>query len=85
MISSVLHGALVSASAIAGLFFLRFWRTTADRLFLAFALAFWMMSLQWLVAGLMGVQDESRHFLFLLRLAAFVLILVAVWDKNRTR
>ena len=85
MAQAFLYGALFSAAAVAGLFFLRFWRTTADRLFLAFALAFWMMALQWLGVGLMGVQDESRHYFFLVRLAAFVLILVAVWDKNRSR
>jgi hypothetical protein len=80
-----LYGALASTAAVAGLFFFRFWRTSAERLFLAFALAFWMLSLQWTGVGLLGVEDESRHFLYLLRLAAFVLILFAVWDKNRSR
>jgi hypothetical protein len=85
MIQVFLQGALASAAAIAGLFFFRFWRTAGDRLFLAFAAAFWLLALQWGLVGMLGVPDESRHFLYLLRLLAFVLIVVAVLEKNRSR
>ena len=41
-------GALVMACFVAGLFFLRFWRKTRDRLFMIFAIAFWLMGVNWL-------------------------------------
>jgi hypothetical protein len=75
-------GVMVAALAIA-LFFVRSWRRTRDRFFLLFALAFAIMSAErW---GLLFVRPEHelRHSVYLLRLAAFSLILVAVIDKNR--
>ena len=85
MSADFLWGALAMGGSIAGLFFLRFWRNTRERLFLAFCAAFWMMALQWTALAVLDVADERRHLLYLLRLAAFVIILVAVLDKNRTR
>jgi hypothetical protein len=79
---SVALGALVMASAVAGLFFLRFWRETRDRLFAMFALAFWVLGVNWLGLAL-SEQPETRTFFYVLRLLAFVLILVAIVDKNR--
>jgi hypothetical protein len=78
-----LWGALAMAGAVAGLFFLRFWTMTRDRFFLTFALAFWVLSAQWVGLAVLDVADESRHYLFMVRLAAFVLILLAIADKNR--
>ena len=75
-------GAIAMGFAIAGLFFLRFWRRTGDRFFLAFAGAFWLMMLQ--SATVLGnIPDESRNWTYLLRLAAFILIIVAIVLKNR--
>jgi hypothetical protein len=75
-------GAIAMSFAIAGLFFLRFWRRTGDRLFLAFAGAFWLMMLQGITV-LDDLGDESRSWTYLLRLAAFTLIIVAIVLKNR--
>lgn len=69
----------------AGVFFLRFWRSTHDRFFLLFACAFWVLSLNWTALVILRPAEEARHFVYLFRLAAFGLILAAVWDKNRTR
>ena len=76
-------GALVMACAAAGLFFLRFWRKTRDRLFLIFAFAFWLMGLNWLLLAFWRPDDEMRPALYLVRLLAFVLILYAIIEKNR--
>jgi hypothetical protein len=76
-------GALAAASGIAGLFFLKFWRLSGDRLFAFFAVAFWLLGLTWIVLGVGNVAVESRHHVYLIRLAAFLLIIVAVIDKNR--
>jgi hypothetical protein len=78
-------GVNTALAAVAGLFFFRFWRQTSDRLFAAFALAFWLLSLQWLCLALTSPDYEFRPLLFGIRLIAFVLILVAVVEKNRTK
>lgn len=80
-----LHGALTMGYFVAGLFFLRFWRDTRDRLFGLFAAAFWLLALQrWLISGIANTEDERVHF-YVIRLAAYLLILGAMIDKNRGR
>jgi hypothetical protein len=78
-------GALVMASGVSGLFFLRFWRKTHERLFAIFAIAFWLLGVNWLFLAFTQQGDERRMIFYLLRVAAFTLILYAIWDKNRTR
>jgi hypothetical protein len=82
---SMMSGATVMACFVAGLFFLRFWRTTRDRLFLLFAIAFWMMALHWTGLALTSPDYEFRPLLYGVRLASFVVILLAIADKNRLR
>jgi hypothetical protein len=84
-LNQFMWGALVLASGAAGLFFLRFWRKTRDRLFAIFALAFWILGLHWLVLALTPGMDEVHVVLYTIRLLAFLLILFAIVDKNRTR
>lgn len=78
-----LSGAVTFGFAVAGLFFLRFWRRTHDELFLIFAIAFWMLGLCQALLALTNIPLEERSWLYLIRLAAFVLILIAIWRKNR--
>lgn len=78
-----LNGVSACASWAAGVFFLRYWRETGDRFFALFAGAFWFLSLHWFAVAATHPATETRHLFFLLRLAAFMLILAAVWDKNR--
>jgi hypothetical protein len=75
-----LLGAVTLACLIAGLFFLRFWRLSRDRLFLIFCAAFWILALNWTVHALHGPFSE---YLYVLRFLAFGLIAVAIVDKNR--
>jgi len=84
MINEFLTGASAMACVVAGLFFLRFWRRTRDRLFLIFSVAFWILGLNWTALGFIE-QDEVKTVLYMVRLLAFVLILLAILDKNRTR
>jgi uncharacterized membrane protein len=69
---------------VAGLFFLRFWRKTHDRFFAFFAASFFLMALHRVVMLLLKSM-ESEHLVgpYLIRLLSFVLILVAIVDKNR--
>jgi hypothetical protein len=78
-----LSGAVTMGFFVAGLFFLRFWKRTGDGLFLAFALAFLLLSLAQALLALADVPVEERSFLYLIRLAAFALILAAIWRKNQ--
>jgi hypothetical protein len=81
--SPLFWGALALACWVAGLFFAKFWRVSRDRLFGLFALAFWTLALHWMLLGIFSPPVETRHYLYLLRLAAFILIIVAIADKNR--
>lgn len=78
----ILSGALAMGLAVAGLFFLRFWRDTGDRLFALFATAFFLMAANRVELGLLeGLAGREQHYW--VRFAAFALILVAILDKNR--
>ena len=83
MLVAFLSGAVTFGFLLAGLFFLRFWKRTRDALFLAFALAFWLLGLNQGLIALTDIPVEERSWLYLLRLAAFGLILVSIWMKNR--
>jgi hypothetical protein len=78
-----LSGAITAGFLIAGFFFLRFWKRTRETLFLAFAAAFWLLGLGQALLTLSATPVEERSWLYLLRLAAFSLILVSIWKKNR--
>lgn len=78
-----LSGAVTFGFLVAGLFFLRFWKRTHDGLFVAFALAFWLLGLTQALLAFTEIPVEERSWLFLLRLAAFLLILISIWRKNR--
>ena len=76
-------GANCALSAVAALFFLRFWRQTGDRLFAAFSIAFGLLSAHWLALALTSPDQEFRPLLYGLRLFAFTLLSVAIVEKNR--
>lgn len=78
-----LSGAITMGFLVAGFFFLRFWKRTREPLFLAFAAAFWLLGLAQALLTFTDIPVEERSWLFLLRLAAFSLILVSIWRKNR--
>jgi len=84
-INQFVLGGAVFACLAAGLFFLRFWRKTHDRLFLIFAIAFWTLALNWMALAFTPEQDEARTLLYIVRLLAFLLILYGIVDKNRSR
>lgn len=79
-----LAGMTSALCLVAGLFFLRFWRKTHDRFFAFFSASFFLMALHRVVMLLLK-SVESEHLLgpYLIRLLSFVLILVAIVDKNR--
>ena len=78
-----LSGAVSFGFFVCALFFLRFWRRTRDGLFMAFALAFGLLGLGQAILALANIPTEERGSIYLIRLAAFALILLAVVRKNR--
>ena len=77
-----LAGMVTLGFLLAGVFFLRFWRRTHDRLFLAFAAAFTLLAVNQLLAAFLGASDELTPYTYVLRVLGFVLILLAIVDKN---
>jgi hypothetical protein len=78
-------GALTLGWLAIGVFFLKFWRRTGDGLFLAFAVAFALLATNQAVPVLFGVPSDHQGYIYLLRLAAFLLIILAVLRKNLRR
>jgi hypothetical protein len=81
----MLSGALLLSYLTAGAHFFRFWKRIGDRLFLQFALAFWLLALNQLLSSIPGVTSETAGYEYLLRVLGFVLIIVAIVDKNVKR
>lgn len=79
-----LSGAVALGFLVCALFFMRFWRRTRDELFVAFALAFALLGVGQSVLALANIRTEERGSLYLFRLAAFAIILVAIIRKNRS-
>lgn len=84
MIEGFLLGVIVTTSLIAAGFFWRFWRQTRDTLFLAFAAAFLIEGINRLTFLWIDNPNEGRPAIYLVRLVAFLLILGAIFLKNRT-
>ena len=80
----VIAGALAMGYAVAGLFFLRFWVRSRDRLFAIFACSFWVLAAQRIGLTAAAYHNFDNTWLYGLRLLAFVLILGAIIDKNRS-
>ena len=79
----VMTGAIACACVAIGLFFLRFWRNTRDGFFLCFAISFWLEALGRVLTAAYLYTSEDQPLLYLLRLAAYGLIIAAIWQKNR--
>jgi hypothetical protein len=78
----MLLGAIAMECLIAGLFFLRSWRNTKDRLFLFFSLSFFLEGLNRFLLGMSGSPDEGRPLFYIVRFASYLLILIGIVVKN---
>jgi len=82
MIEAFLVGVIATASLTAGLFFLKFWRETRDWFFLAFAASFTIEGLNRVAVLYLPRPNEGSQVIYLVRLFAFLLILIAILKKN---
>lgn len=86
-----LTGVCAATFMFSAIFFLKFWRSSRDPFFLYFAFACGLISLErWLGMFLSGTlervvstQTEANSWLYLIRFGAFVIISVAIVNKNR--
>ncbi len=81
----MLIGAIAMASFTASLFFLRFWRDTKDNFFLFFAASFLLEAANRVALGLAHDPNEGSPLFYFVRLISFVLIILAVAQKNRAK
>ena len=80
-----LFGFLSMGFVASGLFFLRFWALTRDRLFLLLAIAFAVFAVE--RAAALETFDISGGSLwpYVLRIIGFAIVIAALIDKNRVR
>ena len=78
-----IHGAVAMGCVVVAVFFLRFWYQSRDALLAWFAAAFTVLAASYVMLGLITFATELRVYVFVLRLIAFTLIIVAIIEKNR--
>jgi len=77
-----LSGAVAFGFFTCSLFLMRYWRRSRDELFLTFALAFVLLGVGQTILALANIPTGERGSIYLFRLAAFLLILFAIYRKN---
>lgn len=82
--NAFLLGAMCMGFLAASMFFVRFYTQTRDRFFAFMGAAFAIMSVNQIPLFVFGEASEHRSWLYLIRLSAFVVILIAILDKNRS-
>jgi uncharacterized membrane protein HdeD (DUF308 family) len=82
-INHFFDGIIFALAIVAALLFIRFYRKSRDRLFLFFAAAFAIFGLNRILFQFYGdAPDESKTWLYAIRLLSFLLIIIAILDKN---
>ncbi len=85
MAITFLNGAAMMCCLVAATFFLKFWRTSGDRFFGIFSLAFLILAIERTAIMMSKGMQEADPSVYLLRCVAFSAIVFAVVDKNRNR
>jgi len=80
------YGAAAAGFLVAAAFFLRFWGRTRAPLMAIFSAAFALLGVSYGLLGTSVSPREEQSWIYLLRLAAFVLIILGiVWTNLRGR
>ncbi len=77
-----LSGITTAGFAVAGLFFLRFWKRTHDMLFGAFGVCFFLLAAHQTLIVLADIPEEYQSWAYLLKAAAFTVLIAAIVRKN---
>ena len=71
---------------VAAIFFARYWSRSREPLLGVFAAAFALISLNNAIIGLADIPREEQSLVYLVRLSAFVLIIIGIiWTNLRSR
>jgi hypothetical protein len=81
-LNDMLRSATAMGCLVAALFFLRYWVLSRDTLFVLFTIAFGLLSVSWFGLAL-TTTSEHHPEIYLIRMVAFLLIVVAIALKNR--
>jgi hypothetical protein len=79
----IMLGAIVMGDLIVALFFLKFWRVTGDRFFLFFAASFAAGAVSRVIIDPGLPPFGIEEFGYFVRLLSYLIIVVAIVDKNR--
>jgi hypothetical protein len=82
--SQFLWGVIASLSLVAAVFFWKYWRKTHEGLFLGMALGFGLLMVHWTALAVVNPSDDTRHYLYIVRFLAFVVMIAGVVAKNRS-
>jgi len=82
--SLFISGALFVGYGVVSLFFLRFWTKSRDRLFFIFSVAFLLLSTERVVLTFTNPENEFASYIYVIRLCAFVLLILGIAEKNRS-
>jgi len=83
-LQDVLYGAYTAGFLVASAFFLRFWGRARAPLLLIFSLAFALLALSYGLLGAAQIPREEQSWIYLIRLAAFTLIIIGIiWTNVR--
>jgi uncharacterized membrane protein HdeD (DUF308 family) len=81
-VNLMLIGAIAMACFVASLFFFRSWRQTKDRFFVYFGTSFLIEGVNRVALGLSADPNEGAPLFYIVRFISFVLIILAIADKN---
>lgn len=81
----LLLGATAMGYLAVALFFVRFWNQTRDRFFLFFAASFALEGFNRAATGFFPFSGENDAVVFSIRLVSYLLIALAILDKNVSR
>jgi hypothetical protein len=82
--SDFINGGIMMTYATIALFFWQFWKKSHDRFYVMFSAAFGILALNRLMPTVPS-PDEGLPTHYVVRLIAFVLIVLAIIDKNYSR
>jgi hypothetical protein len=82
----VFYGAFAAGFLVAAAFFLRFWGRKRAPLLLIFSMAFALLALSYGLLGMLQIPREEQGWIYLMRLAAFTLIIIGIiWTNMHGR
>lgn len=80
-----LLGAISIANLVAALLFMRYWRSSRDRFFLYLVASFLLEAINRAATAIEPAIEGEAPAHYVVRLVAYLLILLAIWEKNRAR